>query len=79
MNDMRKGEPPTLEKNGFQIMDMESAMRYPDFHDEERIKSLYLPEVEDALVKELGARHVYVMDFAVSPQNIFLIWYCLRY
>jgi hypothetical protein len=67
MNDMRKGEPPTLEQNGFQIMDMESAMRYPDFDDEERIKSLYLPEVESALLKELGARHVHVMDFAVCP------------
>jgi hypothetical protein len=75
MNDMRKGEPPTLEQNGFQIMDMESAMHYPDFDDEERIKSLYLPEVEAALLKELGARHVHVMDFAVCPWNISLIWH----
>jgi hypothetical protein len=67
MNDMRKGEPPTLEQNGFQIMNMESAMRYADFDDEERIKSLYLPEVEVALLNELGARHVHVMDFAVRP------------
>ena len=67
MKDMRKGEPPTLEGNGFQIMNMESAMRYADFDDEERIKSLYLLEVEAALLKELGARHVHVMDFAVRP------------
>jgi hypothetical protein len=67
VNDLRKGEPPALEQNGFQIMNMESAMRYSDFDDEERIKSLYLPEVEAALLKELGARRVHVMDFAVCP------------
>lgn len=67
MNDMRKGKPPTLEENGFQVMDVESAMRYADFDDEERIRSIYLPEMEVALMKELGARHVHVMDFAVSP------------
>ncbi|MCJ1307426.1 hypothetical protein MMC25_001072 [Agyrium rufum] len=66
INDMRKGERPALEQNGFQIMDMESTMYYSDFDDEEQIKSLYLPEVEAALLKELDARHVHVMDFAVS-------------
>jgi hypothetical protein len=74
MNDMRKkGEAPTLQQNGFQIMHMESDMRYADFDDEERIKSLYLPEVESALLKELGARHVHVMDFAVclSLEHLF--------
>jgi hypothetical protein len=69
INNMRKGELPTLEQKGFQIMDMESSMHYSDFEDEEQIKSLYLPEVEAALLKELNGRHVHVIDFAVSSWN----------
>ena len=74
INDMRRGERPTLEQNGFQIMDMESSMHYSDFDNEEQIKSSYLPEVEAALLKELNGRHVHVIDFAVSSWNICLIW-----
>ncbi|PMD20216.1 hypothetical protein NA56DRAFT_671594 [Hyaloscypha hepaticicola] len=69
INDMRRGELPTLEQNGFQIMDMESSMHYSDFEDEEQIKSLYLPEVEAALLKELNGRHVHVIDFAVRRRD----------
>lgn len=51
-------------------MEMDSAMHYSDFDDEERVKSLYLPEVEAALLKKLDAKHVHVMDFAVSPWKV---------
>ncbi|PVH83071.1 hypothetical protein DL98DRAFT_558939 [Cadophora sp. DSE1049] len=69
INDIRKGESPTLERNGFQVMNMQSAMCYEDFADEKMIKDVYLPELQNALMKELDGRHVHVMDFAVRRRH----------
>ncbi|KAH7380833.1 hypothetical protein BKA64DRAFT_697825 [Cadophora sp. MPI-SDFR-AT-0126] len=69
INDIRKGESPTLDRNGFQVMHMQSAMCYDDFADEEMIKNVYLPELQNALLKELNGRHVHVMDFAVRRRH----------
>lgn len=77
MNDMRSEDPaPALERNGFQVMDMASEMRYADFEDEKKVTDVYLAEVERALMKELGAGCVHVMDFAVSLCIDFLIICC---
>jgi hypothetical protein len=71
MQDIRKGEPPVLEKTGFEIMPMNSAMARADFDNEELVKTLYLQEVKEALMKHLSARHVHVMDFAVNSSKRF--------
>lgn len=66
INDMRKGEPPALESNGFQVMELQSAMDYEDFANEDMIQSVYLPELQTSLMETLGAKYVNVTDFAVS-------------
>lgn len=73
MNDMRQEGPFKLERNGFQVMHMESVMKYADFDNEEQIKNVYLSEVEAALLKELGGKHVHVMDFAVGLWDVWAI------
>ncbi len=55
-----RNEKVALEKNGFQLVGHETAVR--DFFDPEQLKSVYYPEVEH-LVKELsGAKRVVVFD-----------------
>src|SRR5438132_6816783 len=55
-----RNEKVALEKNGFQLVGHETAVR--DFFDPEQLKSVYYPEVE-RLVKELsGAKRVVVFD-----------------
>src|SRR3989442_3025566 len=51
-----RNEKVALEKNGFQLVEHETAVR--DFFDPEQLKSVYYPQVEH-LVKELsGAKRV---------------------
>src|SRR5213592_1788862 len=55
-----RNEKVALEKNGFQLVGHETAVR--NFFDPEQLKSVYYPEVE-RLVKELsGAKRVVVFD-----------------
>ncbi|KAK0117758.1 hypothetical protein ONS95_012084 [Cadophora gregata] len=69
IKDIRKGEAPLLEKKGFQVMHLHSAMQYEDFADDEMIRDVYLPEIQTALLKELDGRHVHVIDFAVRRRH----------
>ncbi|CZT10390.1 uncharacterized protein RAG0_14881 [Rhynchosporium agropyri] len=69
IRNMRKGEPHSLERNGFQVIHIQSAMDYVDFADDELIKTVYLPELQTALLQELGGKHVHVMDFAVRRRH----------
>jgi hypothetical protein len=57
-----------IEERGFEIIDFPSQMLYEDFADEATVRSKYLPEVREALIKTLGARHVHVLDFAVIDE-----------
>ena len=58
-----RNEKVALEKNGFQLVGHETAVR--DFFDPEQLKSVYYPEVEH-LVKELsGAKRVVVFDYTL--------------
>lgn len=52
---------PTLQEWGFEIRQMQSSMAYDDFGSEEIIRSKYLPELKEMLMKHYGAVDV---DFA---------------
>lgn len=50
---------------GFKIMPFVSSMSRSDFLDPQKSKQVYLPEVCNQVKKELGASHVYVVDYTV--------------
>lgn len=57
----------SIDRNGFAIMRLKDpTMTYQDFHDDEKVKSLYLKTVAEELKNFLGARRVQIFDFVVS-------------
>ena len=52
--------PPTLDRNGFQLLS--HASRLADFSQEEAIRSVYYPEAIDAIVRATGAAKVVIFD-----------------
>ncbi|KAF5008550.1 hypothetical protein F66182_15640, partial [Fusarium sp. NRRL 66182] len=52
----------TFEKNGFAIIEMESAMTYEDFDDPEKFSGIYLQEVAACLIQYFDARSVHIFN-----------------
>ena len=61
----------TLLRNGFQLANLKTAL--DDFHDTEKIKAVYFPEVQDLVKRITGASRVVIYDHNVrqSPGNDF--------
>ena len=57
--------PFHLNECGFQLIQLKSRLSYDEFWDNERVKEIYIEEVKDTLKKELGAKYVHVLDYAV--------------
>jgi hypothetical protein len=57
--------PFHLNECGFQLIKLKSQLLYDEFWDKERVKRVYIQEVKDALKRELGAKYVYALDYAV--------------
>lgn len=55
----------TLDKNGFEVMHLNSKLEYQSFWDPAKI-GIYLHELEDLLKSRLGASHVKVFRHGVS-------------
>jgi len=53
----------TTDTSGFQFVKHVSAEK--EFDDEERIKAVYLKEVEDLLKKETGAKRIFIFDHTI--------------
>ncbi|EHK47286.1 hypothetical protein TRIATDRAFT_217873 [Trichoderma atroviride IMI 206040] len=51
--------PFRIEECGFQMIDIHSHLTYDEFWDNERVQSVYIPEVKKALKLELGAKYVH--------------------
>lgn len=49
-----------LDDEGFAFLDQASSLR--DYHDEERIRSIYYPEVESVIREATGADRVFIFD-----------------
>lgn len=65
---MRESGPFRIAECGFQLIDIHSDLTYDEFWMNERVQSVYIPEVEKALKLELGARCVHVLDYAVRME-----------
>ncbi|OMP83096.1 hypothetical protein BK809_0004477 [Diplodia seriata] len=56
----------SFERDGFEVIDFSSQMKYQDWDDDSKIKSVYLREVADRLRKALGACHVQIFEHTVG-------------
>ena len=54
-----------LDKNGFQVVKAPSKTTHADFDDDERVKEVYYPEVEEILKKVTGAFKVVIFDHTI--------------
>ncbi|KAK6449910.1 hypothetical protein FP744_10006160 [Trichoderma asperellum] len=61
--------PFRIEQCGFQIINIHSKLTYDEFWDNERVQSVYIPEVKQALKLETGAKYVHVLDYAVRKRH----------
>ena len=57
----------TFQKNGFAILEMESAMGYEDFSDLDKIERIYCQEVGQCLLQYMRAVSVQIFDVQVGP------------
>ena len=64
-----KGDALGLDVSGFQFVHYPSVEK--DFVDEDKIKSVYYPEVEDIIKKHAGAKRVFIFDHTIrrSPAD----------
>lgn len=58
-----------IDECGFQLIDLYSDLTYDEFWENERVQSVYIPEVQRALRLELGAKYVHILDYAVSMEG----------
>jgi hypothetical protein len=61
-NARREPSAPTLDRNGFELLQHTSA--FSDFSDDARIRELYYPETEQLLARATGADKVVIFDHA---------------
>lgn len=63
----------SLDRQGFIIADLKSRVSYEDYFDQEKLKSIYLPELKVLLREVLQAKAVYVHETVIrrsgSPQS----------
>ncbi|OJD30644.1 methyltransferase [Diplodia corticola] len=58
-----------FERDGCQIIDFNSRMKYDDWDDDANIKAVYLLEVADRLRSALGACHVQIFEHTVRKRH----------
>lgn len=56
---------PSLDANGFEVINIKTTMLYSDFTNPATIEATYCREMEDQIKKILGANHVQVLDYQV--------------
>ncbi|KAK3344776.1 hypothetical protein B0H65DRAFT_524018 [Neurospora tetraspora] len=61
--------PFRMEECGFQMIQLHSNLTPDDFWKEELVQKVYVQEVKEALKKELGAKHVHVLDYALRKRH----------
>jgi hypothetical protein len=59
----------TLDRQGFEIMNLESKMTYEDFQDDAKIVQVYLSEVADALRDLFGASYVQIFEYIMRKRH----------
>jgi len=67
VRDIRGSEAKyTLDRNGFQVLRLDSKLAPEEFHDRERVKDVYYEELRELLMQELGAKRVEVLEHGVG-------------
>ncbi|KAJ4142058.1 hypothetical protein NW754_014848 [Fusarium falciforme] len=61
--------PFRLNECGFQLVNLDSKLSYDEFWDNKRVQEVYIEEVKDTLKKQLDAKHVFVLDYAVRKRH----------
>ncbi|KAL6691219.1 hypothetical protein J3F84DRAFT_397748 [Trichoderma pleuroticola] len=61
--------PFLIDECGFQLIELHSSLTYDEFWDNERVQNVYIEEVKETLKRELGAKHVHVLDYAVRKRH----------
>jgi hypothetical protein len=59
----------SLEKEGFVYRHMQSSLKPEEFYDENRVKKVYYKELQDLLMKTLGAKRVEILEHGVSTRT----------
>lgn len=59
----------SLESNGFEVIKMHSKLKHSDFYNAQMLPQ-YFSELEDVLVKRLGARKARVFGHGVSVETL---------
>lgn len=69
--DMRpKKDTLSIDREGFMFTDFKSKLNYEDYFDDEKLKSVFAPEVRDLLVGKLGAKAAFIHECVVQSQKI---------
>jgi hypothetical protein len=73
VRDIRGSEAKyTLNRNGFQVLRMNSKLTPEEFHDRELVKGIYYEELSDLLKRELGAKKVEILEHGVGRYSFTL-------
>ena len=60
----------SLDREGFVILDLPSSMKYEDYLDETKLKSVFAEELRQCLLNTLGARAVFIHECVVCAQQL---------
>lgn len=56
----------SLDRNGFEVLQLNSELEYADFSSPQKIKDVYMEEVKNLLTQRLNAKHVLLLDYVVG-------------
>lgn len=62
-------DPPPFSTSGFQVLPIESQMSYEDYDDEERIRTIHLPEVLAAVKDAFNADDVHALEHVIRRRH----------
>ncbi|KAJ9133114.1 hypothetical protein NKR19_g9178 [Coniochaeta hoffmannii] len=59
----------SLDREGFVILDLPSSMKYEDYLDETKLKSVFAEELRQCLLNTLGARAVFIHECVIRKRD----------
>ncbi|GES60662.1 putative fad-linked sulfhydryl oxidase alr isoform 2 protein [Aspergillus terreus] len=70
IHDMRplKGKL-SLDREGFVVADIKTSMTYEDYFEQEKLKTIYVPEIKALLMEKLGVRAVYIHECVIRQSD----------
>ncbi|KAI9154909.1 Scytalone dehydratase-like protein Arp1 [Paramyrothecium foliicola] len=59
----------SLDHNGFEVHRLESRLEYNDFFDYDKVRSIYIKEVQDLVKQVCGAKHAHPLDYELRRRH----------